>query len=58
MRAAAHAQDLSESDLEPHKNKQWTLPDDVVGGRQERKQARGRQELGNASCALPGHSLL
>lgn len=43
MRAAALAQDLSKSNLDPQ-----ALPDDVVEGRQAGKQAGGRQEPGLA----------
>lgn len=42
MRVAAHAQDLSESDLEPHKNKPGTLPDDVVEGKRGNSPEAGR----------------
>lgn len=54
MRVAAHVQDLSDSDLEPHKNKPGMLPDDVVESRQAGKQPRGRQEPGLSSGRLCG----
>lgn len=45
-RVAAHAQDLSESNLDPPQNKQLTLWDDVVEDRQEETRPEAGRSLG------------